>query len=669
MAERPDADGSGDRLERGAVTDRERLDGQRMALSGWRLWTPVAFILISLVALFVVPTLVGSRIQSLRNVLENRIQPARELLDDVVLSFSREAATIRSYLLTGSPRTAEQYARIRQVTVQQLDQLERVAAWPETGPERSYLNLVAQVEAWHATHDALLTGRITPDEYRRIAPPEEPVYEDILQTAAGLEVQIAAYEGAILAQVEATNRLGSILSIGLALLALVSALVLIAIQRRLRELTRYLERRAREEEALREAASLLSAPGSVDETLERIVSSTLHTIRPEGAVVERLDPERGVLTVASSGGSLVPEVGATGPIEGSVAQRALETGGPVQIDGLGAFRSLLTEHAQCDRCTVLVVPLAEGGEAFGALLLVRAPDGPGFDHDDVADAQILGDLASLAFRKATALEASERARRDLESAMESRARLVRGFSHDVKNPLGAADGYLELLEIGLKGELTDSQKESVAHSRRSIRSALELIEELVELARAEAGQLALRREAVDLSAMANEATEAYRAKIESAGLTLEGEIDSALPPVTGDPDRIGQILSNLISNAVNYTPEGGRVTIRTRRCNAPAEADRPPRRQPGSEPAAGVCIDVIDTGPGIPEDKREAIFEEFTRLAPEAGRGTGLGLAISRRLARLMGGDLTVESEVGRGSTFTLWLPIEAEDRAARPAA
>jgi signal transduction histidine kinase len=248
---------------------------------------------------------------------------------------------------------------------------------------------------------------------------------------------------------------------------------------------------------------------------------------------------------------------------------------------------------------------------------------------------------------------AERRREALELVTESRTRLMRGFSHDVKNPLGAADGYAALLEEGIGGALTDAQRRSVERIRRSIQVSLHLIDDLLELARAEAGQIELEIERVDAAALAREVAEDFRGQVSAAGLSLEVRALAPLP-VDSDPTRVRQIVSNLVSNAVKYT-RAGRVTV---------DASR--RGDDGApHPGEWAVICVADTGPGIPEDKRQTIFQEFTRLDPNAPHGAGVGLAISRRIACLLGGDVTVESEVGRGSTFTLWLPCASTSSAS----
>ena len=226
-----------------------------------------------------------------------------------------------------------------------------------------------------------------------------------------------------------------------------------------------------------------------------------------------------------------------------------------------------------------------------------------------------------------------------ERVTESRTRLMRGFSHDVKNPLGAADGFAQLLEDGILGELTEKQRDSVRRIRRSIQTSLRLIHELLELARAEAGELEVHCVPTNISALVREAAEDVRAQTTTKQLGLLVRVPDGIEATT-DPVRVRQVLSNLLSNAVKYT-EAGSITVEARTNLGTG------RRE----------ITVTDTGAGIPADKQEAVFQEFTRLDPEAQSGAGVGLAISRRIARMLGGDITLKSEPGRGSTFSLSLP------------
>lgn len=257
------------------------------------------------------------------------------------------------------------------------------------------------------------------------------------------------------------------------------------------------------------------------------------------------------------------------------------------------------------------------------------------------------------------VEREREALQALERVVESRGRLIRGFSHDVKNPLGAADGFLALLEDGIIGEVSGQQLETVVRVRRSIAAALDLINELVEIARAEAGELEVRAEPVDLRELARDLADEYRAQAEGKGLKLRCKPAAAdFPMILSDAPRIRQMLSNLLSNAVKYTPEG-QVTVSLRIAGGEGPQDGASRKAGRAIPGADgwAAIDVVDTGPGVPEEQRHLLFREFSRLDPEAAPGAGLGLAISARIAQALGGSITMSGAPGGGSTFTLRLP------------
>ena len=245
---------------------------------------------------------------------------------------------------------------------------------------------------------------------------------------------------------------------------------------------------------------------------------------------------------------------------------------------------------------------------------------------------------------------AERRRHEVERVMERKATFTRGLSHDLKNPLGAIDGHAELLESGVRGELTEPQRQSVRRIRGLVHALMALVDDVLEIARAEAGQLPIVHEPVDVTPVVEETVEAHRAAAVGAGLDLALDPLPRLPAVSTDAHRVRQVLGNLLSNAIKYTPTGGHVVV---------HAGIRRTQQAGANTC--LVVDVCDTGPGIPEEAHELIFEEFSRLDPSGSDGAGVGLAIARQIARLLGGDITLDSEVGRGSTFTLWLPLPRE--------
>ncbi|MDF1505082.1 ATP-binding protein, partial [Roseisolibacter sp. H3M3-2] len=241
-----------------------------------------------------------------------------------------------------------------------------------------------------------------------------------------------------------------------------------------------------------------------------------------------------------------------------------------------------------------------------------------------------------------ALADSERARADAEGANRAKSDFLAVMSHELRTPLNAIGGYAELLELGIRGPVTDAQRDDLARIRRSERHLLGLINDLLTFARLESGTL--HYDIADVPARdVVQSVEAFVAPLAAArGLSL-----AVAPPADGtvvraDVERLRQVLLNLLSNAVKFTEPGGRVALRV-------------------EARGGRTAFVVeDTGIGIPADQLERIFEPFVQVRGGLTRthdGTGLGLAISRDLVRAMGGDLRVASAVGAGSTFEVLLP------------
>jgi signal transduction histidine kinase len=294
----------------------------------------------------------------------------------------------------------------------------------------------------------------------------------------------------------------------------------------------------------------------------------------------------------------------------------------------------ITRAAEARRAWILAAERVELGISIGVGILAFIA---------------LGLVAWIGRRLRAFADEAERRRHEIERAAESRARLMRGISHDLRNPLGAIDGHAQLLQTGIKGELSPAQQDSLSRIRCCVQALLALVGDLLELSRAEAGQLNIRWRPVELREVIREAAEEYRVAAEAAGLYFELRVANSLPLAQTDPDRVRQILGNLLSNAVKYTPTGGRIIVR-------AES-RIVESRPQS--ARWLVVSVTDNGPGIPLEEVEHIFDEFTRLERDASKpGAGLGLAIARRIARLLGGDITVESQLSQGATFTLWLPL-----------
>jgi signal transduction histidine kinase len=264
-------------------------------------------------------------------------------------------------------------------------------------------------------------------------------------------------------------------------------------------------------------------------------------------------------------------------------------------------------------------------------------------------------MRELAERSSRLAAVAEARRRELEHLMEEKASFIRGLAHDLKNPLGAVDGYAQLLEAGVRGPLSLEQQQTVARIRGGTRQMLAILEDLLLLSTLTEGRLRVSPQLTDVVQLVGEVVEDHHTLAQQKALHLSVEPAPVLPPVTTDPARLRQVLGNLLSNAIKYTSHGT-VTVRVFHRNGSA----------AGAPQDWIGIEIVDTGLGIPLEEQERVFEEFHRLHPAEAQGTGLGLAISRRLMRLLGGELTlVHSEVDVGSTFALWLPgVGASSRA-----
>ena len=257
-------------------------------------------------------------------------------------------------------------------------------------------------------------------------------------------------------------------------------------------------------------------------------------------------------------------------------------------------------------------------------------------------------LREIAASERAARAAVEQKQRELEHVTESRTRLMRGFTHDVKNPLGAADGFLALVEERAYGDIPAKVRDAVAKVRQSIGQALELIRKLLDIARAEAGELEIQREETDVGKLASDVVDAFSAQAKAKDIALNVELPSMPCTVETDARRVRQILGNLVSNAVKYTPAGGHVVVRTVRLYDAALQGH-----------LGVVVSVTDDGPGVPVEKRSMLFKEFTRIDPKVAEGAGVGLAISQKIAEALGGRITFEDSETQGSRFTLHVPID----------
>jgi signal transduction histidine kinase len=288
------------------------------------------------------------------------------------------------------------------------------------------------------------------------------------------------------------------------------------------------------------------------------------------------------------------------------------------------------------------VPLLARGRLLGAVTFVGAEPGRAHSPADVQLAEDLAARGALALDNAQVYELALTLRLSAETANKAKSAFLGAMSHELRTPLNAIGGYVELLDMGLRGPVTEGQQADLARIKQNQEYLLVLITEILNFVHVGSGAVSYDIGDINAHDALMRAVELIEPLIAARGVSWDGIACEASVVARADPEKVTQILVNLFSNAIKFTPPGGRIAAE---CEVKGDA---------------VLLTVSDTGIGIPADKLDAIFEPFVQLkdglADRVG-GVGLGLAISRDLARAMSGDLSVESIDGRGARFTLALP------------
>jgi signal transduction histidine kinase len=336
--------------------------------------------------------------------------------------------------------------------------------------------------------------------------------------------------------------------------------------------------------------------------------------------------------------------------------------------------------SQSPKGSIASMPLIDKHDFIGTLT-IRSAETDAFSPHKLGMLAIFAEQALLAIIHARQAEVARR------EASHVKANFLSMITHELRSPLNAINGYLDLILAGIAGELNEQQREFVQRARAGSEHLFSIIEDLLLLSRADAGQLRLNRDMISLPAIVANAIEELELVARDSGITTKVEIPSDFPPIYADAVRMQQVLRNLLSNALRSTPPGGSVTISahlinkvgatSEACEAYINSFAPPvvsnemdakARIPDSlaesaqtgEDQQQVQVQVRDTGYGIAPEHQQRIFDRFYQVPlADAGRssGQGLGLAIVKIIVELHGGQVTVESKPGEGSVFRFTLP------------
>jgi len=636
--------------EASSITDPRQVSRKSSRSALWGT-VPLVLVVLALVGSLAVPARQTWLITQTLRESTQILTPTRLLVGQLQAGLTRELVALQSYALSGDERNLARYETAAAETRQRVVTLSQFATDIDVPwAERAEI-LRSRISMWHRSNDSLLAQPASRARFAATLVDDQEQYDSATKAIADLSADLATVSNARDDRVSSLEHMSIVSNAVLVFVALVAMVGVVILTLRERRLTAALGRRVEEESALRQAAEALADAYTIDEVTQQIADSALGAVAAgHGAFVELIEPASDDSTnvvVRAVGGVGVPSIGAAAPFAGSWAEEVMISGEPMLIEDMADPRHRGNVATMPDRHgAAIVVPLGSDKTMMGTLCVLNSATGH-FHSGDVARAGIFGHLAALAFEKVKLLDEADERRRALERVIQSRSRLMRGFSHDVKNPIGAADGFADLLSMGVYGALTPQQQDSIDRLRRCIHTALALIDDLHELARAETGHLPLKPGPLDPVTLAQSLGEEYQAAAQARGLALSVEVECPDVMIEADGARVRQIIANLLSNAIKYT-EHGSITLRIREQAA----------DPSGDESGWVTMDVIDSGVGILADKQDFIFEEFSRLDADHTSGAGLGLAIIQQLADSLGGRVSVVSEPGRGSTFTLWLPL-----------
>jgi signal transduction histidine kinase len=629
--------------------------------STWTTIVPVTFIIASLLTLVLLPIFFGTHTTQMRREITEVAEPSRRAANEIQSDLATELGHIISWQAMNQPQYRNDYLRLLDEQHHDYDTLRRLV--PKLGPEvaADLSELAEKSDKWHAdvVSSEFLSRQIPAEVSLARLFEKHPAYEKALKAAAALEVSIQGAIDQRLTEIRDEEKLSQSLTIILTLLALTSALLVAGLGRQMRLLAR--EAMGRRQEAEREAAEAKRARAAAEREERR--AAFLATAGQE--LASSLDYEHAIATLARL---IVPNIADICVIDLSESDGALRRAAVAHRDVIreheleshvgdvmrdvpealalvirqresriiGYASSLLAYAgvAPEEQRSLMAVPLVSRGQTLG-VILTAAAEGTLFAEEDSALVSELSRHGSLAI---------DNARLYLESqqAVQAREEVLAIVSHDLRNPLNAVMLAASLLQTSDKVDPDDREQLEIIDI--SAKRMQRLIADLLDVTRLEGGkQLPIDPATLDVQSLLEETYELFKSQAATGSITLQCRVPKEVPPVYADRHRVLQVLSNLIGNAMKFTPPGGMVTCRA-------------ELQDGK-----VLITVGDTGPGIPRENLGDIFNPYWQAKRTARLGAGLGLPIAKGIVESHGGKIWVESEPGNGTKFFFTLPVAVD--------
>lgn len=634
--------------------------------STWTTVLPVVFIIASLLSLVILPVVVRSRTAQMRHEIQRVAEPARRAANQMQMEISSELDKIIAYQVTGQQNYRKEYYEV--VHREEANRKAVSALLPHLGDDLKgdLTTLFVETSRWHndVARGEFLSRQLPTEVFLARLYESHAAYEKSLIAASELELALQGGIDSRMQRIRDAERWNLTLTIILTALALTSALLVAGLGRQMRLLANEAMKRRKEAEREANEAKMARAAAEREERraaflagvgqelassleYEQTIATMARLIVPnlaELCTIDIMDAEGSLRRAAVAHRNpedealLSVQVGTVRTEVPEALVRIMQSRDAHLVGSASTLYAYITAQEDRGGRSMVFMPLVSRGQTIGIASAVSTDAKP-FTEEDLPLFTELARRASLAI---------DNARLYLESQQAVRAReeVLAIVSHDLRNPLSGIMLGASLLEMSELGEDDRQQVETILVSAKRMNR---LIADLLDITRLEGGKrLPIEAERVEPRQLLDETAELFVAVAAAQSVTVQTQPVDGVPPVEADRHRVMQVLSNLVGNALKFTPEGGMVTVRA------------------EERDGEVLFTVADTGPGIPKENLSDIFSPYWQAKRAERLGAGLGLPIAKGVVEAHGGRIWVESEPGDGTRFYFTLPLfrEAPDEA-----